>query len=310
MVKKIIVVFIIFSIVLTGCGKEQASVPCEYENIKKCDIGDIISANNKQYHITQLMKNHSVRIKNQKVSASGYEIKLDQFFYNKNTGVVVYKFMISDSKGSLLTDVQYKKLTTFHENGELDLMNERSGRPFIDVLQRDKNKQVVWYKGILLSAISPQDEVSDITQKESLGSVVIYLKNDKAGEISLPEYDYKEEIIQFNVSSSKQIISAKMTESGLNIIWNIGDILTKFHDMIKELPEGENPEGYNYSIYKKIYINMKDGTRYNMLDFYCDEEVIEENSIASFSVIWKYGISMEQVDSLEVDGVRFYGDKK
>mgnify|MGYP003100933213 FL=1 len=169
---------------------------------------------------------------------------------------------------------------------------------------------MVWYKGILLSAISPQDEVSDITQKESLGSVVIYLKNDKAGEISLPEYDYKEEIIQFNVSSSKQIISAKMTESGLNIIWNIGDILTKFHDMIKELPEGENPEGYNYSIYKKIYINMKDGTRYNMLDFYCDEEVIEENSIASFSVIWKDGISMEQVDSLEVDGVRFYGDKK
>ena len=101
-----------------------------------------------------------------------------------------------------------------------------------------------------------------------------------------------------------------MTESGLNIIWNIGEILTKFHDMIKALPEGENPEGYNYSIYKKIYINMKDGTRYNMLNFYCDEEVIEENSIASFSVIWEDGISMEQVDSLEVDGVKFYGDKK
>lgn len=305
MAKKIAVVFMMLCILLVGCSNGQVSVSCEYENIENCALGEIISENNQPYHITELMKEHSVKIKNQKVSVSKYEIKLDEYFYNKNTGVAAYKFIISTSDGSLFNDTQYKKLVKLHENGELDLINERSSRPIINILQKDKNDQVVWYDGYLLSAISSQDKVTDITQKDSLSSVGIYFMNNKAGEIFLPDYNYDEDSIEFDVSKNQGVISAKMTESGLCIIWDIGDILTEFYDMIKALPEGEDPEGYSYSIYKNIFIHMKDGTKYNVLDFYCDEEIREENKIAGFRAIWKDGIPLEEVDSLEIDGMKY-----
>lgn len=305
MAKKIAVIFMMLCILLIGCNNEQVRVSCEYENIKECDIGNIISDNNQPYHITKLMKEHSVKIKNQKVSVSEYEIKLDEYFYSKNTGVAVYKFIISTSDGSLLSDAQYKKLVNLHENGKLDLINERSSRPIINILQKEKNAQVVWYNGCMLSAISSQDKVTDITQKDSLSSVTIYFMNDKAGEIFLPAYNYEESIVEFDVSKNKRIISAKMTESGLCIIWDIGDILTEFYNMIKELPEGEDPEEYNYSIYEDIFIHMNNGAKYNVLDFYCDEEIREEHNIASFSAIWKDNIQLEEVDSLEIDGMTY-----
>ena len=301
--KKIVVMFMMLCIMLVGCNNEQDSVSCEYENIKECNIGDIITDNNQPYHITQLMKEHSVKIKNQKVSVSEYQIKLDEYFYNKNTGVAVYKFIISTMDGSPLTDTQYKKLVKLQENGELDLINERSSRPLINILQIDKNDQVIWYNGCLLSAISSQDTDTNITQKDGLNSVGIYFMNDKVGDIYLPNYKYEEQVIYFDVSKNQGIISAKMTESGLCIIWDIKDLLTEFYNMIKELPEGEDPEGYKYTVYKDIFIHMKDGTKYNVLDFYCDEEVREENNIACFSTIWRDGIQLEEVDSLEIDGM-------
>ena len=306
MAKKITVIFVMLCMMLAGCSDGQVNVSCEYENIKECDMGDIIANNNQQYHIAELMKEHSVKIKNQKVSVSEYEIKLDEYFYDKETGVVVYKVLISNSDGLPLTDAQYKKLVKLHENRELDLINERGSRPLINILQKDKNDQVVWYNGCLLSAISPQDKVTDITQKDSLSSVTIYFMNDEAGELFLPVYNYEESIIEFDVSKNRGIISAKMTESGLAIIWDIRDILTEFYNMIKELPKGEDPEGYNYTVYKDIIIHMKDGLEYNVLDFYCDEEVREENAIAGFSAVWKDGIQLEEVDSLEIDGERYY----
>ena len=305
MARKMAVIFMMFCMLLVGCNNGQVRVSCEYENIEECEMGDIISDNNQLYHITELMKEHSVKIKNQKVPVSEYEIKLDEYFYNKNTGVAVYKFIISTADVSSLTDAQYKKLVKLHENGELDLINERGSRPLINILQKDKNDQVVWYNGCMLSAISPQDKVTDITQKDSLSSATIYFMNDEAGEVFLPAYNYEESIIEFDVSKNQGIISAKMTESGLCIIWDIGDILTEFYSMIKELPEGEDPEGYNYSIYKDIFIHMKDGTKFNVLDFYCGEEIREEHNIACFNAIWKDGISLGEVDSLEIDGMTY-----
>lgn len=50
---------------------------------------------------------------------------------------------------------------------------------------------------------------------------------------------------------------------------------------------------------------MKDGTKFNVLDFYCSEEIREEHNIACFNAIWKDGIPLGEVDSLEIDGMTY-----
>ncbi len=305
MIKKIVVVFTMLCVLLVGCGDKQDQAICEYERIQECDMGEIVSNNSEPYHITEQMKEHSVKIKNQKISVSGYDIKLDEYFYNRNAGVAVFKFIISAPDASALTEEQYNKLVKLRDDGELNLVKGRSSRPFINLIQKDEKGQAVWYHGCLLSGISPQSKVTDKEQNESLRSVGIYFMKEEVGEITLPDYDYQEKVIEFDTSKKQEILSVKMTESGLCIIWNIEDVLAEFREMIKQLPKGENPEDYNYSVYKNISIHMKDGTKYNVLDAYCDEEIREENNIASFRAIWKDGISLEKVKCLEIDGVKY-----
>lgn len=289
-----------------GCSKKQSNTSCEYENMAECDdMENVLSDNIQQYYIAEIIREHSVKINNQKLVTSEYEFMIDEYFYNKNTGVTGFKFIISNLDGSPLTDEQYKKLVKIHDNGELHLINERSCRNVANILQRDKDNQVVWYNGHLLSAISPQDKVFNITQKKGLNFIEVYFMNDKIGKIYLPGYDYDEEIMEFDVSKNKEIISAKMTKAGVSIIWNIDKILSEFREMIKQLPEGEDPESYNYTVYKNIIVHLKDGTQYNVLDFYCDEEIREENNIASFSAIWKDAIPLDEVDCLEIDGEKY-----
>lgn len=306
MIKKTIYIYMVICLIFTGCSSKQSNTLCEYENMKKCnDMENILSDNIRSYYIAEIIKEHSVKINNQKLASSEFEIMLDKYFYNKNTGVTGFKFIISNLDGSPLTGEQYKRLGKIHDNGELYLINERSCRNVANILQRDKEQQVVWYSGHLLSAISPQDKVSDITQKKGLNFVEVNLMDDNLGKINLPCYDYDEEIMEFDVSKNKEIISVKMTKAGVSIIWNIDKILSEFREMIKQLPEGEDPEGYNYTVYKNIIVHLKDGTKCNVLDFYCDEEIREENNIAGFSGIWEEAIALDEVDCLEIDGERY-----
>lgn len=295
----------ILSLLLAGCREHPAVNTCEYEKIEECDMATILANDGKLYHITEQVKEHSVSIRNQKVAASDYEVELQEYFYNKNTGVALFKFMISGSEGETLTDEAYKKLAQIHEEGNLDLQCERSGRHFIDILQKAEGNHAVWYVGCLLSAIAPEDKISHITEKTGVNTVELYFETDIAGSFVLPDYDYQENAVSFDIPGQSSLISAQMTESGICMIWDIRGALGEFRAMIKELPDGENPESYHYEIYHTILIHMKDGTTHNVLAGYCDDEVREENNLASLSAIWDNPVSLEDVDYLEVDGVRY-----
>lgn len=301
--KKVYAIVIMLCMILVGCGNE---VTCEYESIKKSDLGQKLFENDRQFQIGNVMKEHSVKVKNQKLAVSEYEIKLDEYFYNRNTGVVAYKFFITSSGGNLLTDTQYEQLIKLHQNGDLELLTERSNRPIINKIQKENDGQAVWYNCLMLSIISPQDSSKDISDKQSLDLVELYIKGDKAGEFYLPKYNYNEEVIEFDISNNKEIISANMTENGLYIIWNIEDKLAEYKKMIKELPKGQSSEGYNYLIYSSIFVCMNDGTKYNVLDYFCDEEVREQNELAGFSAVWENSIPLEKVESIEIDCNKYY----
>lgn len=306
MSKKVCIIVMMLCLILVGCGNDSNKVSCEYESINECDLGQKLFENDRQFQIGNVMKEHSVKVKNQKLAVSEYEIKLDEYFYNKNTGIVAYKFIISDSDGKLLTKTRYNQLLELHKNGELELFNERSDRPIINKINKENDGQTVWYNCVLLSAISPQDSINDISDKQSQSIAELYIKGDKAGEFNLPEYNYNEDVIEFDISKNKEIISAKMTENGLRIIWNIEDKLAEFNNMVEELPDGENPEDYNYSVYNSIFVYMNDGTKYNVLDFFFDEEVREENELAGFCAVWENDIPLEKVESIEIDGIKYY----
>ena len=298
MVKKLIF-FVFVCMMLGGCTKEKADVSCEFESIADSDMKEYVFVD---YPISEWIERQSVKIKNQKLEMEEYSVSLEEYFYNENLGVVAYKFSLSGNEK--LTEEQFKKLERFLADGELELINERSCRPIVNRLVWEQG-QVVWYYGGLLSAVSPESQVNEMKQPDEIDAVTVNYKNRKIGEFALPEYHYEENSILFDVTGSDALLSAKMTNSGICVFWNIDKILADFQQFLENLPEGEDPESYNYALYKSMYINMKNGERYDVTDSFCDEEIREENEIAGFCACFKNVISLDQVDSLEVDGVTY-----
>lgn len=305
---------LILAFCLTGCNEmKRKTNDCQYEKKEASSIGQSLWSGGKSSNMMGIVNKNSVEVKNQSVDVAGYCILLDEYFYEKNVPFIIYKFVILDEAGNNLTGSQYKELQRLYDNFELELYTVGlGGSRLVDEIKCDSDGKAIWMAALLLNGISDKDKVSKITDKVTLGEVELYFKSNKIATIDLPDYSYDADCIAFDTSSSDSILSIKASEFGVSIIWDLTDKLADFKKMLKNLPVGEDEESYGYTIYNEISITMKDGIVYelngsdgkNILS--CDECKREEDKLASYSVLWKEDISIQEISCITIDGVQYY----
>lgn len=306
-------ILIVICFFLSGCAdsihQNELVTECEYEVIEDCGMKDVIINYCVPYCVFDLIVNNSVKVLNQEATISGYELKLDEYFINENTGTVVYKMLIMDENGGILTDEQMEELRDMLERGELYAQLDRSAGDFVDqIIKRDENNQVAWYIGNLISAISDDSYVSDVDiSPKKLNCVDVYVGFDNSVKFYLPSYEYEEKVIIFDVSESDTLLYAKMTSSGMCIVWNITTILKKYKNATDSLSD-EETESLGYKVYNDIRINMTNGDTFNISksNAYIEEETREDNCISGFSAIWEGTIDLDEVENLEIDGEKYF----
>lgn len=304
MTKKCFILTMLLFMFVTSCGANQDNPPCEYERLDNCQMAKYFMEDQKDSAVTASIKNQSIKITNQSLKASDLLFRLDEYYYSKVTGAIAYKVIIERLDEKPIESKQVDNLVRMKEEGDLYLSNNRDEKNLNEDMQIE-GKKIVWYSTFLLDAISPKDSVKTYKIKERLDSVSFYYDGNKIGEYQLPEYSCQENIAHFAVSENDRILEGILSEEGISIVWDIRDVLEKFHEMLKNLPEGEDPESYGYSIYSTILLNKKNGDKINLDDCTNTFDTIEENEISSFNAVFPYSINLNEVDSIEIDGVKY-----
>lgn len=295
---------------LASCENKKANTKdCVFQKEENSNLGSYLYTSGKDKGMTEVINNNTVKIYNQNIDAETYRIQLDEYFYEKNLPMVIYKFVINNKDGSALTESQYKDFKHMLDKHDLEFYNpDLGGHEVMNETLYDSDGKVLWVVSDLLDAISDKDSVSKIVDKTELYSIIFSYKSKGIGTIILPDYAYDAYTIPCNIPSDESVISIKVSKLGVSIIWDLTDILAVFKKMLKNLPAGENEEGYHYTIYNSILLKMKDGTIYELYGpdskdiLNCNKGIREEDNLASYSVLWKDEFNIEDISYISIDG--------
>jgi len=295
-----------------GCNIPNEENNCKFALTEQSELaGQLLEGVCTADYISILDKN-TVKVTGQGIAVGDYQIILEEYFYEKDTPSVAYLFSIVNQDGSNLSEEQFEKLVRTHESGMLDLWNkDLDESEFVNKLIRNKDGRVTWVVVTLLSAISDEDEGTNVIEKKNLQCAYVQYKSYPIQKIFLPDYRYSGNTIEFVGEGDTNFISVKVNSIGICIIRNIEDILDEYKAVIKKIPVGKSAEDYGYSAFHSISVIMNDNTEYTLyggeqMNVMADNITIrEENSLANYTALWNENIDIEEIKYIMIDNVRY-----
>lgn len=301
---------IILTLVLVSCGKEE--VASLYENETSETLADYID-NNLSETAVDIINTNAVSITNQSLEVEEYTISLGEFFYDKNVPYVIYEVVIERSDSTKMTSVENESIE--QEIQELNLESTLVGlssATLYEIVTTNEDGNVVWIKSLLLSGISGEDSTRNITDKGKLEQIDFVKDGVEIGSLILPDYSCDENILSLDTVESDEIISASMSDLGMNIIFDISETLEDFKEEMNHLASGENEEAYGYDVLEEIVVVLNDGTQVVIYDsnigdeYYFNMEVREEQNLASYSILWNSNFEANDIDYILVNGEKVF----
>lgn len=240
-----------------------------------------------------------------------YCFTLKEYFYDLDIGMMVYKIQVTYRNSLELTKEQFDILSDDFNKDNI-LISARTGSVCIDVLKKE-GKNVYLYGNQLLSGIDSKERVNNFSDNSYVKYIELWW-NDKMIYFPLPEYGQEEEKLIFDTSSMGSIYACQLGEYGLNIVWNLDNVISQFKEEMeikrKELQNNFDEESYGYILYDTIKLMYNNGTQKTIIgngknkikiwDMSDDER--EEEKIANTRIAFDEKINLDKVEMIIIDG--------
>jgi hypothetical protein len=318
-INKISAVLLCFSVFISGCSKSFENAVCQYSSENAGNLGDEAELANIQFE--NIVNKNYVTVEKQNTAAGDFNIALTDFFYDGNTGFIIYKLEITNLDNSQLTEEQRNQFKQLLENGEIEFTMKGIGYgTHSRNLMIDSNGNTSLFITLLLSGIDSKDKSNHITDKNVKKMTITY-ENEQVSTFDLPGYTLDSKEVWRSNSNKETVISLEVSELGMNIIWNTTPIIKEFKEKLKEAKQEKgkdfNEENYGYTVFEDLSITFKDGTVYQInsagssLDvLYEHTEEYEKNKLYSYSVLFNAPVDIQEIDYITIDGIKYYESKE
>jgi len=318
-IRKISAVLLCFGVFISGCSKSIENAECQYSTETAGNLGEEAELANND--IGDIVNQNYVTIQNQNVVVDEFNIALADFFYDGNTGFMIYKLVIENLDSAQLTEEQREQFKQLLEDGKIEFaMAELGCKTCSQNLKIDTNGNTTLITSLLLSGIDSNDKINDISEK-NIKQMTITCENEQVSTFTLPGYTLSSKEVWRGSSENETVISLEISELGMNIIWNTKPIIKEFKEKLKEIKQEKgkdfNEENYGYTVFEDLSVTFKDGTVYQINSggaslniLYDQTEEYENNKLYSYSVLFNAPIDIQNIDFITIDGVKYSGEKK
>ena len=280
-----------------------------------------------EVQVAEQIENDANYVEDQSIVYENYIFTLNRYYAEKNTGIILAEFCITDLYGNQMSDEELLKLEKEWNAGHFEISIKEINGLFNSKLYRDEYDNTILAFNCMVALLGSEDTQVNTANIDKISELVLEdVDNDgkctEVGTFKVPTNLAKMDSTTFNVSDNPKMKYAVLSGIGMQLVFDINVAKEEFEKELEAsgiMNEPDyDPEEHSYTLYKDLSINMKDGTEYKIRENFMwyhgeDALVIDacgnpyEYSTGLDVQIFTFGkiLDVNQVDYIEIDGERY-----